>query len=207
MDEPTSRMLHANPLVAVVDGFLPAASCSELIALAQGRTRRAEAGTDEAVLEISDERTNSAFDVAPSAEPAVAAVMQRLAQVLRLPMGHGEGLSILHYRPGEEFTPHVDGIWSGAAEEVRAAFEADGGQRLFTAMVYLNAVEAGGGTAFPELDLSVDPAPGRLLIFANTQAGERDVTPLSIHAGLPVHAGEKWAAVSWWRERPFGVAA
>ena len=54
-----------------------------------------------------------------------------------------------------------------------AAFERDGGQRLFSAMVYLNTVERGGGTGFPELGLSVQPEPGRLLIFANTFARSR----------------------------------
>ncbi|MEM9046372.1 MAG: 2OG-Fe(II) oxygenase [Pseudomonadota bacterium] len=197
-------MLSANPLVIVAEGFLPPAACSGLIALASGKTTRAETGTDEAVLEVTDERTNTAFDLPPSASPRAAEVMQSLAAVLRLPVSHGEGLSILHYQTGERFTPHVDGIWSGAAPEARDAFEADGGQRLFTAMVYLNEVEDGGGTAFPKLDLLVPPAPGRLLIFANTRAGERDVTPLAIHEGQAVKRGEKWAAVSWWRERPYG---
>lgn len=199
------RLLCANPLVAVADGFLGAEDCDALIEIARGRMRRAEVGTDDAVLAVSETRTNTNCWLAAGEDPSVAGLMQRLADAVALPIEHGEGLSILHYAVAEEFKPHADGIWSGADPEAIEAFEADGGQRLFTAMVYLNAVEAGGGTAFPELGFQVDPRPGRLLIFANTNAGDRDATVRAIHSGMPVTEGEKWAAVSWWRERPYGV--
>lgn len=197
------RLLCANPLVAVVDGFLDADGCERIIDLSRDRLRRAEVGTDDAVLEVTDARTNSQCALEPGSNAEVAALMQRLADALALPVSHGEGLSVAHYAVAEEFKPHADGIWSGAEPEAIAAFEADGGQRLFTAMVYLNSVEAGGGTSFPKLGFRVDPAPGRLLIFANTPAGDRDVTVRALHAGEPVTGGEKWAAVSWWRERPY----
>ncbi|MEM7211029.1 MAG: 2OG-Fe(II) oxygenase [Pseudomonadota bacterium] len=197
------RLLCANPLVAVVDGFLDTETCNRIISQSQGHLKRAEVGTDDAPLEVTDDRTNSECSLKPDGNADVATLMQRLADVLALPVAHGEGLSVLHYAVAEEFKPHADGIWSGAEPEAIATFEADGGQRLFTAMVYLNAVEAGGGTSFPKLGFRVDPAPGRLLIFANTPAGDRDVTVRALHAGEPVTAGEKWAAVSWWRERPY----
>ena len=117
-------------------------------------------------------------------------------------MDRAEGPIALHYAVAEEFRPHSDGIRMNADADRLSAFEQDGGQRLFSAMVYLNYVEAGGGTGFPEVGISVQPKPGRLLIFANTLAGSRDVTNLSIHAGEPVTSGEKWSVITWWRERP-----
>ena len=201
------RLLCANPLVAVSDGFLDKPACDRIIASAQGRMRRAEVGTDNAELEVSDERTNSDCWLNPTTDSEAAALMQRFAELVALPVTHGEGLSVLHYAKAEAFKPHADGIWSGADPEAIAAFEADGGQRLFTAMVYLNAVEAGGATAFPKLGLGIDPQPGRVLIFANTAAGDSDATIRAVHAGEPVTAGEKWAAVSWWRQRPLGSSA
>lgn len=200
------RLLSANPLVAIADDFFSQGDCERLIGMARGKTARAGVGTDRAVLETSDQRTNFHASLNPVKIPEIRPVMQRFANAVSLPVSHGEGLSVLHYQAAEEFKPHVDGIWSGASAEAIAQFEADGGQRLFTAMVYLNRPDEGGATAFPELGIRVAPHPGRLLIFANTAAGSRDATERAIHAGEPVTSGEKWAAVSWWRERPFSMA-
>lgn len=200
-------LLSVNPLVGVADGFLSETDCTRLIGLAGDRLRRAQIGSDSQALEISEARSNSDAHLAPAEVPEAAALLNRIAPVVALPPEHGEGVSVLRYTPGQEFKPHVDGIWSGASDAARAAFEADGGQRLFTTIVYLNAVEGGGGTLFPKLDLRVPPAPGRLLLFANAPAGSNDVTPRAVHAGEAVTAGEKWAAVCWWRERPYASSA
>lgn len=205
-DKNPVHLLSANPLVGVVDAFLSSELCAGLIELARGRLTRAQVGTDAEALETSEARTNSNAHLAPTEVPEASAVMERMAAAVALPTSHGEGLSVLHYAPGQEFKPHVDGIWSGASDAARAAFDADGGQRLFTTILYLNSVDGGGATVFPKLGLRVPAAVGRLLLFANTAAGENDATPRAVHAGEPLTSGEKWVAVGWWRERPFATA-
>ena len=200
----TARLLSANPVVGVAEAFLAPAACAHLIDLAQGRLRRAKVGSDTDELATDDQRTNSNAYLSPTEDSIVGDLMQRMSDLVGLPAAHGEGLAVLHYGPGQEFTPHVDGIWSGASDAARAAFEADGGQRLFTAILYLNDVAEGGATSFPKLGLRIPPKPGRLLIFANTLAGSSDAAAQAIHTGEAVIEGEKWAAVSWWRERPYG---
>lgn len=200
-------LLSANPLVGVADAFLSEDQCARLMQLAQDHLQRAQIGSDSQALEISEARSNSDSHLVPAEVPEAAALLDRIAPVVALPASHGEGVSVLRYTLGQEFKPHVDGIWSGASETARAGFEADGGQRLFTTLVYLNAVEGGGATVFPKLGLHVPPEAGRLLLFANSPAGSNDATPKAVHAGEPVTAGEKWAAVCWWRERPFSGLA
>ncbi len=195
-----TTVLNINPLVLTVDGFLSDAECAGLIEAASGRLQRATV-TDGAVGSVSQNRTNSHCPLTPDDTPIVLQLLMKLGILLRVPMDRAEGPIALHYAKAEEFKPHSDGIRMSADAEKLAAFERDGGQRLFSAMVYLNSVEAGGGTGFPELGLSVEPVPGRLLIFANTLAGSRDVTNLSIHGGEPVTVGEKWSVITWWRER------
>ena len=195
-----TTILNINPLVLTVDGFLSDAECDGLIKAASGRLQRATV-TDGAVGSVSQNRTNSHCPLKPQDTPIVLQMLMKLGMLLRVPMDQAEGPIALHYAEAEEFRPHSDGIQMSADSDKLEAFEQDGGQRLFSAMVYLNTVEAGGGTGFPELGLSVEPVPGRLLIFANTLAGSRDVTNLSIHAGEPVTAGEKWSVITWWRER------
>ena len=79
------------------------------------------------------------------------------------------------------------------------------GQRLVTALMYLNDVDAGGSTGFPKLDLEVDPIPGRMVLFHNVKPKRgRDLRhEKSLHGGMPVHAGEKWACNLWFRAEPY----
>ena len=78
-----------------------------------------------------------------------------------------------------------------------------GGQRLWTALVYLNDGFEGGETHFPRLDYSVKPRLGRLLVFQNTYRGSDIKHDLAEHAALPVISGEKYAFNLWFRERKF----
>ena len=65
-----------------------------------------------------------------------------------------------------------------------------GGQRSWTAMAFLNAVEEGGTTDFTAIGASIEPKPGALLIWNNANP---DGSPNNdtIHAGTPVVKGHK----------------
>jgi len=67
--------------------------------------------------------------------------------------------------------------------------------------MYLNNVEEGGETIFPELGLKIIPQKGYGLYFAYFQNGEVD--PLTLHGGTPVIRGEKHIATKWVRERKY----
>ena len=74
-------------------------------------------------------------------------VRNRIANSAGLPLESLESASILHYSPGEEFSPHYDFLDTsvpGFAQEVAAK-----GQRVATFLVYLNEDYAGGETEFP----------------------------------------------------------
>src|SRR5690606_31092572 len=84
---------------------------------------------------------------------------------------------------------------------------ARGGQRLITCLLYLNDVERGGATGFPSLDLTIKARKGRLLLFHNCYPGTNQRHPDSLHGGLPVEKGEKWACNFWFREGLYQRAA
>ena len=76
------------------------------------------------------------------------------------------------------------------------------GQRIGTLLMYLNDVDGGGETVFPQLGWSVVPRCGDVLYFEyGNRFGLCD--PISLHASTPLHAGEKWVATKWLREREF----
>ena len=195
------QVLNVNPLIATLDSFATGEECAAVIEAARSRLKRATVSDDGGrTWREADYRTNSHTALKPEACPALIPLNLKLSVLLRLPMEHAERATVLHYLPGQRFDHHNDAF---DLEGARQGIEESGGQRLFTTILYLNQPEEGGATSFPVLNMTVAPAPGRLLLFANTVAGERTASPLASHAGEPVTAGEKWALTFWWRERPF----
>jgi hypothetical protein len=81
------------------------------------------------------------------------------------------------------------------------------GDRILTVFLYLNDVEEGGATSFPELNLTVVPKAGRALIWPNVL----DSSPAEIdwdteHVAKKVIKGEKYGANVWFHLKPFRLA-
>lgn len=90
------------------------------------------------------------------------------------PASVNERLRVYRYDPGEYFKWHYDGRF------VRDAFE----HSRYTLMIYLGGPEEGGQTAFRLgfRRLTVDPVPGRALLFRHR----------ILHAGVTVKQGIKY---------------
>lgn len=191
-----------SPRVVLFGNFLDETECDELIALAMPRLERSPVvgGTDGAN-QVHSHRTSRGAMLQRGESPLVARVEARIAAVLGWPVEHGEGLQILRYENGNEYRPHFD--WFDPARPGPARHLERGGQRVATMILYLNDVEQGGATTFPEAGLAVQPRRGHALFFANTDAQGRP-DPRSLHAGEPVTQGAKFIATKWLRERPYG---
>ena len=66
--------------------------------------------------------------------------------------------------------------------------------------MYLNTPKKGGGTSFPNSGLEVAAQAGSALFFSYKDADDSSMT---LHAGTPVLAGEKWVATKWLRRSKF----
>lgn len=140
-------------------------------------------------------RSSDGAVIGPMRESLVVrAINQRLAAITATDIAQGEALTILRYRPGQEFRPHFDAI--GNARN----------QRTKTVLIYLNEGFTGGETQFPKLGVTIRPKAGDAIAFTNTLADDA-TDPQSIHAGLPVTQGVKWLATRWIRKRPFDTWA
>lgn len=184
------------PALRVLENILDESECAELIALAQPRLQRALTVDSDGRNQVDQRRTSVGMFFALNELPLVGRLEQRLADLLGVPASHGEGLQILHYLPGQEYEPHFD--WFDPEQPGYEAITAVGGQRIASVVMYLNTPAQGGGTAFPELGLTVTARRGSAVYFAY-ESGDTD----SLHAGLPVLQGEKWIATKWLRERPY----
>jgi len=111
-----------------------------------------------------------------------------------------ELVHIVKYEIGGEYKPHHD--FFHVTEDYAAEHIANGGNRIKSALIYLNDDFEGGETEFPELNIIVKPELGKLVIWDNMVDGKLDYT--SIHAGLPVKSGIKYIAVVFIRENNFG---
>lgn len=179
------------------DDVLGAEECRFLIAMARPYLRRSRA-IDPISGEAGEHALRSSSDASidPLLEDFYLRLLQlRLARLAGLELRQAEHLIVLRYRPGEQYRPHRDYLSPAALAGQRP----DAGQRLATVCAYLNPVESGGETDFPLLGHRAHPAPGRAIAFANLDPlGQPD--PSSLHAGLPVVAGEKWLATLWLRQ-------
>ncbi|WP_454724445.1 MULTISPECIES: 2OG-Fe(II) oxygenase [Cupriavidus] len=189
------------PVIAVLEGVLSHNECDALVAMAQPRlapSTTVDPSTGFTV--VSGDRTSHGMFFRLQENALVARLDQRISALMRLPVENGEGLQVLRYGVGAQSSPHYDFLMpTNAANQASLARS---GQRVSTLVVYLNDVEAGGETAFPEIGFAVSPRKGNAAYFEYCDAaGQLDGRTL--HTGSPVRAGEKWVVTKWMRQRRF----
>ncbi len=192
-----AKTVATDPLVAVRDHVISPIECAYLIELTKPHMKRAGVVLDEGY-KPSDGRTGSNHWLKYKDDDVVRSIGRRIADIVGLPLAQAESMQVIHYGPSEEYRPHFDAFDLSLPRGQRAATW--GGQRILTALVYLNRPDGGGATQFPKLGITVPPVPGRMLIFHNTDGNLSGPHPLSLHAGMPVETGEKWAFNMWFRQ-------
>lgn len=196
--------LADDPLVWSVPQFLTDDECEHIIGLARPRLDSAKV-TSTRQNTTSEARTGSVAWVRYDDSEVVRGVVDRVGAMVGIPVHHSESMQVVHYAETQEYRPHYDG-WRLDTEKGRLRTE-NGGQRVLTALMYLNEPSGGGGTSFPKLELEVDAEPGRLVIFHNICDEHTNIHEASLHGGMPVTAGEKWACNLWFRAKPYRVGA
>ncbi len=177
-------------------GFLPPELCARLVALIDANRRPSTIADPNGDVLF---RTSETCDLDPG-EPAVADLEALLEELNRIDPAFGEPVQGQRYAPGQEFKPHTDYFEPGGADFER--YCALAGQRTWTFMVYLNCVEAGGGTRFPAANKIVRPETGKLLAWNNRLPDGRP-NPDTLHHGMKVRKGVKYVITKWYRERPW----
>ena len=175
------------------DDFLDAGQCERLIAMIDANRRPSTllSRTAEPTFRTSEscDMDRWSADIRP--------IDEGIAGLLGIDPLQGETMQGQRYAPGQHFRAHHDYFHEGEAywEEVRKV----GGQRTWTAMVYLNDVPEGGATWFPQAGIRVSPKRGLLLAW-NNMAADGSPNKLTIHEGMPVTNGVKYIVTKWFRE-------
>jgi len=188
-----------SPRVVVFGGLLSDQECEALIELAKPRLARSlTVATKTGGEEVNADRTSNGMFFQRGENELVSRIEARIARLVNWPEENGEGLQVLHYRPGTEYKPHYD--YFDPIEPGTPTILKRGGQRVGTLIMYLGEPEKGGATSFPDVHLDVAPKRGNAVFFSYERAHP---STRSLHGGAPVIAGEKWIATKWLRERRF----
>ena len=142
----SAEMFSSEPLVAVRNNVISPIECAYLIELAKPHIKRAGVVLDEG-FKPSEGRTGSNHWLKYDEDDVVKSIGERIADIVGLPLENAESMQIIHYGTEQEYRPHFDAFNLSLARGQKQAQW--GGQRLVTALVYLNKVEGGGATQFP----------------------------------------------------------
>jgi prolyl 4-hydroxylase len=195
---PNSMKLPAQGLdIFVVRNFLDKKQCDQLIALIDKGRQPSGLLADSPDPEF---RTSESCNLRLT-DRVNREVEGKINALMGIQPDHGETIQGQRYAVGQQFKEHHDFFY--ASEPYWPEQQRQGGQRTWTAMIFLNEPEAGGQTSFAKAGIRVTPRTGNLLAWNNLDAlGEPNI--YSLHSGVPVEAGVKYVITKWYRERPWG---
>ncbi|XP_051862858.1 prolyl 4-hydroxylase subunit alpha-1-like [Drosophila albomicans] len=99
---------------------------------------------------------------------------------------YSDVMQVLKYDFGGHASIHNDYFKNSSSED-----------RIATILFYLNDVSSGGGTVFFDLNLTVQPEPGKAVLWYNLNLDTFDYEERNIHASCPVKIGSKFALTQW----------
>ena len=189
------------PRIILFGNLMSSDECDEMVTLSRGKLERSSVVNNETgSYDIHPHRTSYGTYFNRGENELIRRLENRIAELVQFPLEHGEPIQILHYEPGGEYKPHFD--YFDPKQPGNEQVLTQGGQRIATLIMYLNDVEAGGSTVFPEVGIDVLPRKGNAVYFAYC-AENGVLDPRSLHGGSPVGGGEKWIATKWFRERDY----
>ena len=113
-----------------------------------------------------------------------------------------EDMQLVKYQVGGYYRAHHDACCDDT--KICDDFQARGGQRVGTLLVYLNDAFTDGETHFPSYkDARLKVPPGDAIFFHPLEATDGKCHPHALHAGLPISSGVKYICNIWVRERTF----
>lgn len=184
----TIEVLHPDPLIRCVRGFVSPEEAQELIDTYKHLLRPSTVSSSHNHVETSmhDSRRSSTAYLPPGCareHPLIRRIEERACALAGKSLKHMETLQLLRYEGANQFyKSHFDYFHDKPKS-----------QRTTTIFVYLNDTQGEGATDFPRLKLQVLPETGKACIWENCHLLNEDCHCESLleHAGLPLKSDEK----------------
>jgi len=193
-----SKKLNARNLdIYVIEDFLNQDECDKIISIIN-LSELAKSSTYDAdspnVLKINNFRTSKTCYFLESDE-LINNIESRISRTLGINNRFSEKIQGQKYEIGEEFKLHSDYFDPLVLNENKSI----NGQRTWTFMIYLNNVEKGGYTSFPDAFVSIKPIMGTAVIWNNLNE-INEINVFSKHRGMPILHGNKYILTKWFKE-------
>lgn len=186
----------ADPEIQQIEDVLTPEECDEIVEYARGSMSpsRVYDGSSVTVHNTSKRHSEQSWISEHPDVPAVRKLRRFVEAHSGMSASHQELTQVVRYSPGGFFYKHYDACYNTKAYCRHA--HSNGGGRLLTYLIYLNDGYEGGHTKFTEVDRTVQPKKGKMLVFRN-MTHEGAVVLRSMHSGEPVRKGDKWIANIW----------
>ena len=186
----------------IVDDFLNPSECEELIRLIKSDLSPSTvvANQEQAGFGATENRTSSSCNFFSQSSPLVSDVESRICNYLGITASFSERLQGQFYEQGQEFKPHFDYF---PEDDLGSEIVGPGGQRTMTCIILLNDVAQGGHLEFPNIGQSIEPRPGRMVVWNNLYASGKP-NPATLHAGALIKQGTKAIVTKWFRANGSG---
>ena len=188
-----------SPGIRILDGFLTAHECDRLLELVSKPSRKRYSVTNDV---DSPQRISVSYgreivnrlSFQHDEIPELETICEKAAALSGLPLVNAEPLT-LHCSLSGEKDDACDGAFP--EDSVNRA-KANGGQRVSSLSVFLNAA-AGAGRTFPALHLKVGAVQGRALLLGHVDASNNP-HPLAVSVQQPPVDGQCWTMELNFRE-------
>ncbi|MEE9432757.1 MAG: 2OG-Fe(II) oxygenase [Sphingorhabdus sp.] len=192
-NENIHRVDNSDVQLYVYLDFLDAADCQMLIAKinADAVPSTLYHGTEKKGFRTSSSCHLNRWDA------DIASIEKRMSDVLGIHNNFAETMQGQRYEVGQEFKAHHD--FFHPSQDYWIDEGPSGGQRSWTAMIFLNQPKEGGETEFSKIGIGVRPMPGMMLIWNNVHI-DGTLNYDTLHTGTPVVKGTKHIITKWYRQ-------
>jgi len=193
------QTLNEDPKIYIIDDFLTEVECDHFINISKYKLQTALVSGNDKGFQGSG-RTGKNCWIFHNTDEITQKIANKICELVNYPIENAESFQFIYYDKDQQYRNHYD-AWKFDQSQKSARCLLRGGQRMLTALVYLNDVIAGGETKFTKLNISVKAKKGRILVFENCIKNTNIVHEMSEHAGTPVLEGEKFAFNLWFRQQ------
>lgn len=188
---PGFTTLNMDPYVAYMDNAFSESECQEIIECCDNDLTQAAVFNDSTGASgVSNNRTCKEGVITPYNYSNYHNLRYKLAEIAHRDQNTQETISLVKYEPGDHFLPHHDSF-----DFLESSWRL---QRVMTTIVYLNDIETGGETYFPDLDVSIQPRRGRMVVWHNCGSDARNQCSLSKHQGKAPDNETKYIISVFW---------
>lgn len=185
--------------IDVYEDFLTKEECNIIIELARPLLERSGVVQENS---ISDDRTSTGVFLETNMHPVLEKISKKVSEITNIPIENQEDIQVVNYQKGQYYNEHYDECFEDTKECKESS---KSGRRKNTFFIYLNDVEEGGFTGFPNISKKVIPKLGRAVSWNNILESDGNIIndPCSLHIGIKPDKGEKWALTVWSRDRKY----